>query len=114
MLGQVVDALAEQRDLNFRGPGVALVGTVAVDDPGLTVLGKRHNLPPRAAQTSRTSPGTKPPYMLLNLLPRRTYILSQDNVRVQSDTVGGALHQTQEAAVRIDGSQPVARRCGAR
>src|SRR6187399_2264340 len=41
-----------------------------------------------------TDPGTKPPSMLLNLLPRRTYILNQDDARVQSivgvSTIGDA------------------------
>src|SRR6185437_14180906 len=38
MFGEVADALAEERDLHFRGSGVALMGCVAADDFGLAVL----------------------------------------------------------------------------
>src|SRR5829696_2661275 len=40
MLGEIADALAEERDLHFGRAGVAVVGLVAVDDFGLTVLGE--------------------------------------------------------------------------
>ena len=42
VLREVVDALAEKRDLNFRGPGVAVVGLVIADDAALAVLVQRH------------------------------------------------------------------------
>src|SRR5688572_16733963 len=42
MLGEIVDALAEERHLYFRGSCVAVVCPVGAYDPGLAVLGKRH------------------------------------------------------------------------
>src|SRR5688572_30022041 len=42
MLGEVVDAVAEQRDLHFRRTCIAVVRSVRADDPALAVLGKRH------------------------------------------------------------------------
>jgi hypothetical protein len=42
MLGEVVDALAEKRHLNFRGPGIAVVCLVRTDQIGLAVLAQRH------------------------------------------------------------------------
>ena len=42
VLGQITDAFAEECDLYFRGPRVAVVGFVRPDDAGLAVLGQRH------------------------------------------------------------------------
>src|SRR4029434_9407888 len=42
MLGQVIDALAQERHLNFRRSCVGVVGSIRSDDAGLTVLGQRH------------------------------------------------------------------------
>jgi hypothetical protein len=42
MLGEVIDALCEERDLDFRRSRVAVVSLVRADDAGLTILGKRH------------------------------------------------------------------------
>jgi hypothetical protein len=39
MLGEVVDPLAEERDLNFRRPGVAVVCLVCPDNTALTIPG---------------------------------------------------------------------------
>jgi hypothetical protein len=39
VLCKVVDALAEESDLNFRRSGVAVMRLVAADDPGLAVPG---------------------------------------------------------------------------
>src|SRR5574340_1344771 len=35
VLRQVIDPLAQERDLNFRRPGVAVVSCIGPDDPGL-------------------------------------------------------------------------------
>src|SRR6185503_7796225 len=40
VLGQVADALAEQRDLDFRGACVRFVCAEIADDCGLTVVGQ--------------------------------------------------------------------------
>src|SRR3954454_23076125 len=40
MFGQVVDALAEERDLDLGRSGVLSVGLVAADDVGLAILGQ--------------------------------------------------------------------------
>src|SRR5688500_1495905 len=42
MFCEVVDPVAENRDLHFRRPGVAVVRSVGSDDPGLAVLVQRH------------------------------------------------------------------------
>src|SRR5688572_6659267 len=42
VLGEVIDPVAENRDLHFRRSGVAVVRPVAADDPGLAVLVQRH------------------------------------------------------------------------
>ena len=42
MLGEIVDAIAEQRDLHFRGTRIAVVSLVRADNPALAVLGTRH------------------------------------------------------------------------
>ena len=42
VLGEVADALGEQRDLDLGGTGVAVVLLVVGDDLGLDVLGERH------------------------------------------------------------------------
>src|SRR5438128_894289 len=42
MLGEVVDALAENGHLYFRGTGVSFVGFVVADQLCLTILGQRH------------------------------------------------------------------------
>src|SRR5262249_25001136 len=42
MLGQVVDAFAENGDLNFGGPGVGVVCLVGANQFGLAVFGQRH------------------------------------------------------------------------
>ena len=44
VLSQVVDAFAENRDLNFWGAGVRIVGLVTADELGLAVFGQRHVL----------------------------------------------------------------------
>ena len=38
VFGQVVDALAEERNLNFRGAGIGVVSLVRADDVGLAIL----------------------------------------------------------------------------
>src|SRR5882672_9167377 len=43
MFREVVDALAEKRDLHFGRPGIVVVSSVVADNPRLTVLGKRHD-----------------------------------------------------------------------
>src|SRR5215212_2259353 len=40
MFGEIADAFAEERNLHFGRAGIAVVGLVAVDDFGLTVLGE--------------------------------------------------------------------------
>src|SRR3954467_12087029 len=45
MVGQIADALAEERNLHFRGSGVALMGSVAADDFGLAVLAQHDGRP---------------------------------------------------------------------
>ena len=50
MFRQVIDALAEQRDLDFGGTGVGSMGLVRADDFGLAILGECHVEPPRTAQ----------------------------------------------------------------
>src|SRR3954453_14981410 len=42
MFGEVVDALAEKRDLYLGGSGICVVGLVRSDDFGFPVFGKRH------------------------------------------------------------------------
>jgi hypothetical protein len=42
VLGEIGDALAEERDLDFRGPGVLRVGLVRTDDVGLAILRECH------------------------------------------------------------------------
>ena len=42
MFGQVVDALGEDRDLNFRGAGVCFVLLVVADEGGLLVFRQCH------------------------------------------------------------------------
>src|SRR5205809_1193900 len=42
MFGQVVDAFAEDCDLDFRGSGVAVVGLVAANQLGLAVFAQGH------------------------------------------------------------------------
>src|SRR5688572_23189134 len=42
VLGEVIDPVAENRDLHFRRSGVAVVRPVVSDDPGLAVLVQRH------------------------------------------------------------------------
>jgi hypothetical protein len=62
MLGEIADALAEERDLHFRGSGVALMGCVAADDLGLAVLVQHVGHPPRTVQNPRDGmPRTGPP-----------------------------------------------------
>ena len=39
VLGEVVDAVAEKRDLHFRRPCIAVVSSVRADDAALAVLG---------------------------------------------------------------------------
>src|SRR6266496_2323344 len=94
MFREVVDALAQKRDLHFRRSGIAVVRFVLADDPGLAVLGKGH-------RSSTNGPGTLkstgPPYSVylaslstwryvwtpLNLGIQRLTILNQYNLRVQ-------------------------------
>src|SRR5436190_24142639 len=47
VLGQVADALGEDRDLDFRAAGVVLVAGVVLDDLLLLFGGDRHSLTPR-------------------------------------------------------------------
>src|SRR6266851_2360613 len=42
VFGQVVDALAEDGHLDFRGAGVSIMGLVTANELGLAVLGQRH------------------------------------------------------------------------
>ena len=42
VLGKVVDAVAEERNLHFRRPCIAVVSTVRPDDSALAVLAWRH------------------------------------------------------------------------
>src|SRR5262245_14502273 len=60
VLGQIADAIAEKRDLDFRGACIAVVGFVRADDLGLAVLGKRH----LSSSTHGPEAGirTRPPY----------------------------------------------------
>src|SRR5436190_9112007 len=51
VFGQVVNAFAQDGDLNFRGSGVCFVRLVAADQLRLTVFGQRHFVPPRAPQS---------------------------------------------------------------
>src|ERR1700681_863438 len=52
---QVVDALAENRNLYFRRTGVRVVRLVGANQFGLAVFGQRHRLfPPRALQSVGT------------------------------------------------------------
>ena len=44
VLGQVLDSLGEQRNLNLGGAGVTFVGGVLGDDLILNVLAQRHRL----------------------------------------------------------------------
>ena len=39
VLGELIDALGEDGDLDLRGAGVALMGLVLLDDRGLLILG---------------------------------------------------------------------------
>src|SRR5215216_7127397 len=53
VLGEVVDAFAENGDLDFRGSGVALMCAVVPDQFSLAVFGKRHLwCPPRTLQNA--------------------------------------------------------------
>src|SRR4029453_2539094 len=62
VLGEIADALAQERDLHFGGSGVALMGSVAADDFGLAVLAQHDGLPPRTVQNPRDGmPRTRPP-----------------------------------------------------
>src|SRR5690606_5810321 len=47
VLGQVADALGEDRDLDFRRPGIALPLVVVLDDSLLLFGGNRHSFTPR-------------------------------------------------------------------
>ena len=46
MLGEDVDALGENSDLDLGGPGIALMGTVGVDDFGFLLFTKHSDFPP--------------------------------------------------------------------
>src|SRR6476646_4661995 len=54
MLGEVIDALAQERDLHLWGSGVRVVCFVRSDDFRLSILRKRHAVPPRTAQRTGT------------------------------------------------------------
>src|SRR5687768_13191854 len=90
VLGEVVDPVAENRDLHFRRSGVPVVRPVAADDPGLAVLVQRHvssstNGPALATLKVRSSyPSTlaKRP-VRRNYRSRKQLILNQYDRRVQ-------------------------------
>ena len=65
VLGQVVDSLAEERDLNFGGAGVCGVGLVLPMMSVLRSLVNATSKPPRTAQTSaaRSPRRTRPPLL---------------------------------------------------
>ena len=66
MFGQVIDALAEECDLNFGRAGVGSVGLVGTDDVGLLVFASkpRRNLHARSRpRRVRSTHRTKPPYV---------------------------------------------------
>jgi hypothetical protein len=54
VLGEVLDALGEQCNLNFRGSGVAGVGCVLVDDCFLDICRKSHGYPFRSLRGATT------------------------------------------------------------
>src|SRR5690349_12903862 len=61
VLGQVVDALAENRDLNFGRAGIGVVGSIGSDQCGFAIFGQRHLvLPPRTRQNGLSA--TSAPY----------------------------------------------------
>src|SRR5687768_2329689 len=62
MLGEIVDALAEERDLNFRGSRVAVVCAVRADDSSLAIFGKRHISSTNGSELTPQSGSTEPPY----------------------------------------------------
>src|SRR2546423_5741449 len=59
MVGQVIDSLTEERDLNFGGTRVAVVRSIAADDFGLAVLAQHLSStygPEPSARRRRTRP----------------------------------------------------------
>src|SRR5262245_48260842 len=89
VLREVVDALAQKRDLNFRGPGVAVVCLVRPDDAALAVLAQRHcSILHERARTRAPFPRPRAPprrylyspcpahaVLVLTLVPVKTYYL---------------------------------------
>src|SRR5689334_11955510 len=83
VLGEVADAIAEKRDLDFRGTCIAVVGFVRADDLGLAVLRKRHLVDlherPRTRPRSSRPSGllaerTGPPYVAKLPCPKDLYL----------------------------------------
>src|SRR6185503_13843844 len=84
MLGEIVDALAQERHLDFRRSGIAVVRPVCPDDPGLAVLVKRHaGSSTNGPEVIRGRESTGPPYCQLTMGPQKTHILYQYDRWVQ-------------------------------
>src|SRR2546422_6221138 len=85
MLGQSVDPLGQERDLDLGRPGVALVGLELLDQALLAVDSQRHRGPPIASsQRSLPRSGSKKPLYLQQIadtLPRGTAEVKESGQR---------------------------------
>src|SRR5712691_8364410 len=70
MFREVVDALAQNRHLHFGRPGIAVVSSVIANNPGLAVLGQRHD---RSSTNGPDASQHQTAVRFLTLVTRKTY-----------------------------------------
>src|SRR5712692_4490060 len=106
VLGEVVDALAENRNLYFGRTGVRVVRLVGANQFGLAVFGQRHGLFPSTSAPEPSGTG-RAVYQKIPYSNKRN-MLHQDHRRVQKPRCPCRLRHPNEVALTIE--QPDARR----